>query len=72
MTLKHEKTKQTLHLLWYVLLWLHLNGYYILCWWVHHNFIQSHACGTETKIKSIILRRNHWFFIGIHVQVFDI
>jgi hypothetical protein len=22
-TLKHEKTKQALHLLWYVLLWLH-------------------------------------------------
>jgi hypothetical protein len=23
MTLKHEKTKQVLHLLWYMLLWLH-------------------------------------------------
>jgi len=27
MTLKHEKTKQMLHLLWYVLLWLHFKTF---------------------------------------------
>jgi len=26
MTLNHEKTKQVLHLSWYVLLWLHAQG----------------------------------------------
>jgi hypothetical protein len=30
MILKHEKTKQALHLLWYVLLWLHLTDMLII------------------------------------------